>query len=168
MFERIKNMVIKEFIQTFRDKRMRFFLFVPPMIQLFAFGYVVSLDVNYIPTAWYDLDNSSESRELARRFSSSGYFAIEQAPRSEDEIRDLLDATVDTKWIFRKAYLRQSVIVDGADSEHSHGSHNYAASIIGAYSRDLAAAGAGRIIEDRPPHARVVQSDVAEQELCLA
>jgi ABC-2 type transport system permease protein len=148
MFERIKNMVIKEFIQTFRDRRMRFFLVVPPLVQLFAFGYVVTLDVNYIPTAWYDLDNSFESRELARRFSSSGYFVIEHAPRSEGETRDLLDrgkvtCAVQINRGFQKD-LRKGVqtsiqvIVDGTDSNTATVAMNYAASIIGAYSRDLA------------------------------
>ncbi len=148
MFERIKNMVIKEFIQTFRDKRMRFFLVVPPMIQLFAFGYVVSLDVSYIPTAWYDLDNSFESRELARRFSSSGYFVIEHAPRSENGIRDLLDrgkvlCAVQINRGFQEDLRRGvptaiQVIVDGTDSNTATVAMNYAASIISAYSRDLA------------------------------
>ena len=34
MFERIKHIVIKEFIQLFRDKRSVFFLFVTPVIQI--------------------------------------------------------------------------------------------------------------------------------------
>ncbi len=96
MFERIKQIVIKEFIQTFRDKRMRFFLIVPPIIQLMMFGYVVTMDVERIPTAVYDLDQSADSRELVRRLSSSGYFIMQEQPRSTNEIMDLLDGGGDS------------------------------------------------------------------------
>ncbi len=35
MFERIKNMLIKEFVQIFRDPRMRSIIFVVPIFQTF-------------------------------------------------------------------------------------------------------------------------------------
>src|SRR5450759_28672 len=75
--ERIKQMVIKEFIQIFRDKRMKAIVFFIPVMQTLVFGYAVTTDVNNVPTAVYDLDRSSASRELIRRFSASGYFNIQ-------------------------------------------------------------------------------------------
>ena len=89
MLERIKQMVIKEFIQIFRDKRMKAIVFVIPLIQTMVFGYAVTTDVNNIPTAFYDLDRSSESRALARRLEASGYFRITNTPGSPAEIRRL-------------------------------------------------------------------------------
>jgi ABC-2 type transport system permease protein len=91
MYERVKHLVIKEFIQSFRVKRTIFFLFVTPVIQILVFGYVATMDVENIPTALYDLDRSSESRELARRLESSGYFTIIRSPRSPGELRELID-----------------------------------------------------------------------------
>jgi ABC-2 type transport system permease protein len=91
MFDRIKHIVVKEFIQLFRDRRMRFFLIIPPIVQLMMFGYVVTMDVELIPTAVYDLDRSVDSRELVRRLSASGYFVIQERPRSTVEVLDLLD-----------------------------------------------------------------------------
>ena len=73
MFERIKQIIIKEFIQTLRDRRMRYFLIGPPLLQLIMFGYVATTDVTNVAVAFYDLDRSSTSRELARRIESSGY-----------------------------------------------------------------------------------------------
>ncbi len=55
------------------------------------FGYVVSLDVNNIHTAYLDYDKSLESRELARRLEASGYFTITQRPASAGGIRELMD-----------------------------------------------------------------------------
>jgi ABC-2 type transport system permease protein len=145
-FERIKQIVIKEFIQVFRDKRMRFFLFVPPLVQLFVFGYVVTLDVSNIPTAILDLDKSYESRELARRLESSGYFTILHTPASVEEVTGLLDrgkvlCVVQINRGFMKD-LRKGVptsvqvIVDGTYSNTALVALNYANTVIARFARD--------------------------------
>ena len=74
MFERLKHMLIKEFIQVGRDPRMKVVIFLIPCVQVLVIGYAVSNDVQHVPTAIYDLDNSVESRELTARFIRSGYF----------------------------------------------------------------------------------------------
>jgi ABC-2 type transport system permease protein len=76
MFERIQHMLIKEFIQVFRDPRMRIVVFLIPCVQVLIIGYAVSTDVKHVRTALYDLDNSQESRELVARFVRAGYFDI--------------------------------------------------------------------------------------------
>ena len=76
MFERIHHMLIKEFIQTFRDPRMRVVIFLIPCVQVLVIGYAVSTDVKHVRTALYDLDNSQASRDLTARFVRSGYFDI--------------------------------------------------------------------------------------------
>jgi len=69
-------MVIKEFIQVFRDKRTRFVLFGPPIIQMLIFGYAATFEIRHVPTVVLDQDHSQESRELISRFSSSPYFDV--------------------------------------------------------------------------------------------
>ena len=91
MFERIKHMLIKEFIQVFRDPKMRGIIFVMPVLQVLVFGYAVTLDVNNIATAVYDLDNSVASRELVARFEKSGYFEIIEYVESGERARALVD-----------------------------------------------------------------------------
>jgi ABC-2 type transport system permease protein len=51
MLRRINHMVIKEFIQIFRDRKMKPIIFVIPVIQLIVFGYAVTMDVTNIRTA---------------------------------------------------------------------------------------------------------------------
>ena len=36
----------KELLQSLREPRMRFMLFLPPMVQLLIFGFAVNLDVD--------------------------------------------------------------------------------------------------------------------------
>ncbi len=92
MFERLKAMLIKEFIQTFRDPRMRVVLFITPMIQTIIFGYAVNMDVRNIPTAVIDRDNSPYSRELLTELFSSGHFRLAARPDNERQAAELLDS----------------------------------------------------------------------------
>ena len=68
---RVKVLLIKEIIQVLRDPRLRFLMFLPPLLQLVAFGYAANLDLKHIPIALYDEDNTPVSRELAFAFASS-------------------------------------------------------------------------------------------------
>ena len=91
MFDRLRAMLIKEFIQVFRDPRMRIVLFVIPALQTVIFGYAVNMDVKNIPTAILDRDNSAESRDLVAVMSSSGYFTPATRIERYDEAGTLLD-----------------------------------------------------------------------------
>jgi len=91
MLGRIRGMLIKEFIQVFRDKRSRFVLFGPPMIQMLTFGYAATLDIRHVPTAVLDFDNSQLSRELISRFRASPYFDVKARPADRREIGELID-----------------------------------------------------------------------------
>jgi ABC-2 type transport system permease protein len=91
MFGRLKQMLIKEFIQVFRDKRTRFLLFVPPIIQMLVFGYAATYDIHHVPTVVLDLDHSQQSRELVSRFASSPYFDVQRQLTDSRQIRDLID-----------------------------------------------------------------------------
>jgi ABC-2 type transport system permease protein len=92
MFERLKAMLVKEFIQTFRDPRMRVVLFVLPMIQTVIFGYAVNMDVRKIPTAVIDRDNSPQSRELLQVLFASGHFRQVAQLDDERQTARLLDS----------------------------------------------------------------------------
>jgi ABC-2 type transport system permease protein len=91
MLARLKQMLIKEFIQVFRDKRTRFVLFGPPIIQMLIFGYAATFEIHHVPTVVLDLDHSQESRELLSRFSSSPYFDVQRQLTDYRQLGDLID-----------------------------------------------------------------------------
>ncbi len=91
MLGRIRGMLIKEFIQVFRDKRSRFLLFGPPVIQMLVFGYAATLEIRHIPTAVLDYDNSQVSRDLLSRFTASPYFDVRARVNNRGQIGDLID-----------------------------------------------------------------------------
>lgn len=89
MLARMKQMMIKEFIQVFRDKRTRFILIIPPIVQMLVFGYAATFEIRHVSTIVVDYDHSQESRDLVSRFASSPYFEVIAQP---DNSRDLTDA----------------------------------------------------------------------------
>jgi ABC-2 type transport system permease protein len=91
MLGRIRGVLIKEFIQVFRDKRARFLLFGPPVIQMLVFGYAATLEVRHVPTAVLDFDNSQVRRDLISRVTASPYFDVRARLKNRRQIGDLID-----------------------------------------------------------------------------
>ena len=145
MWQRIKSMIRKEFIQVLRDPRMRVILFIPPMMQLIVFGYAANTDIRNIRLAVYDLDRTPESRELISRFSSSGYFRITAQAANPGDIRRWIDkGTVSAALQINQDFARKlrqrtgatvQIIVDGTDSNTASVVMSYAQRIVAEYSR---------------------------------
>jgi ABC-2 type transport system permease protein len=87
---RIREMVRKEFIQLFRDKRNRPILIVAPLVQLLVFGYVVNYDIKDIRVALIDQSRTRESRLMTDAFTASGIFRITNLPATPGELEELL------------------------------------------------------------------------------
>jgi len=147
MLPRLKSMLVKEFIQAFRDPRMRILLFVPPILQLIVFGYAANTDIRNISLAVYDLDRTPASREMVDRFSSSGYFRISRIATDLRQIRRWIDAgKVSAALQINPGFSREvgqsqgstiQVIVDGTDSNTASVIMGYAQGIVAQYSREL-------------------------------
>ncbi len=144
MFRRIRHIIIKEFIQVWRDRKLRFFLIFPPLIQLITYGYVVNFDIKHVATAVFDENRSMESRELINRFRSTDWFEVKYYLNSQKELLDLIDRSQITmalwiQWDFAKQ-LRQNksgkvqVIVDATDSNAALIVTRYASTVIGDYN----------------------------------
>jgi ABC-2 type transport system permease protein len=144
MWERIFEIIRKEFRQTLRDPRMRSMLFVPPLVQLLVFGYAVNLDVEDAKLAWMDQDRTPESRDLLAGFEGSHRFTVVATPANEEDVHRLLDSG-DVDCVVRVLpgfardiqHQRQTsvqVLVDGTNSNTASIVANYASSIIAAFS----------------------------------
>ncbi len=149
MFERVRHMLRKEFIQVFRDPRMRIVIFLIPCFQVMVIGYAVSTDVKNVRTAVYDLDNSQASRDVAARFVRSGYFDVVARVGDEDVARRLLDRN-DVTAVLRINHgfaadldagrtARLQILIDGTDSNTAAIVLSYAVKIATAYSEQVVA-----------------------------
>jgi ABC-2 type transport system permease protein len=88
---RILALAIKELLAVLKDKRSRIVLIVPPILQLFVFGYAASYDLNDIPVAVYNEDQGVASRELVSQVLGSPHFNLVGYLDHEQQITPLID-----------------------------------------------------------------------------
>ena len=91
MFRHILALTRKEFLALMKDKKSRFTIIIPPIVQLLVFGYAATYDLTYIPFAVYDEAHSAASRELIARFSGSPNFQEVARINRQDRIAPLID-----------------------------------------------------------------------------
>ena len=140
VFERLQHMVRKEFIQVFRNSKMRAIVLVMPLVQSMVFGYAVTTDVKQVTTAIYDQAQTPESRDLIDRFIHSGYFSVKAMIDSDREIDELIDhgkvaAIIRIPSDFSSKIAAGStaavqIIVDGTDSNTAGVVLSYAGNIV--------------------------------------
>lgn len=146
-FERIQAIIIKEFKQVFRDPRMKTVIFITPLIQIVLFGYAANKDINYVPTAIYDKDNTMESRELLRQFTFSKYFIPERYLDSDRQQNHVLDKSRASVVIHidrgfgRNLQAGKDAVIqlayDGTDSNTAMIVMGYADTVVGNYSLEV-------------------------------
>jgi ABC-2 type transport system permease protein len=157
MLARLKQMLIKEFIQVFRDKRTRFVLFGPPIIQMLVFGYAATYEIHHVPTVVVDLDHSQESRDLISRFTSSPYFDVQRQLTDYRQLGDLIDEGKATVGLDINAGFAQKlrkgqtaplqVIVDATNSNTALIASGYVTQITLGFAQDYQK---GRILHISP------------------
>jgi len=147
--KRVRNMIIKEFLQIRRDKRMLPVILILPIIQVILLGYAATVDVKNIGLAVNDMDNSPESRELVQRFTNTGYFEVIAHTERLDNVDEYLDNSTATIAILLPLGFGESIttgkpaaiqlIADGADANTANISLTYARQIIGGFAQEIVA-----------------------------
>jgi ABC-2 type transport system permease protein len=145
----IYHIIVKEFLQLRRDRRMFGLSFMAPVIQLMLLGYAATTDVKQIPMLICDLDQTSKSREFIDQFVNSGYFVVEEETHSLSEIdRSIEDGHVWMALVIPPSFssdllaLRQKkvqLLADGSDANSANISLGYASQIVSKYSRSIVA-----------------------------
>jgi len=143
MGERILTMLRKEFIQVFRDPRMRMVIFGVPVIQCLIFGYAVTMDVRHVRLVVLDRDGTPASRALVAQFTGSDCFDAIEFTGDEARARRLIDAAqasailqIDAGFSGDLEAGRTAVaqlIVDGSDSNTARLVLNYSSVIAAGY-----------------------------------
>ncbi len=148
MFERIWQILIKEFLQLSRDRWARFRLLVPPIVQMLLFGYAATFEVYGVSTSVLDLDHSQESRALIAAFSSSTRFDIVEIAATQkdaDAAIDRSDAAIALviqpgfAEVLRKGQSAPlQVLVDGTNSNTALLALGYVNEIVASFSTGYA------------------------------
>jgi ABC-2 type transport system permease protein len=145
--DRLAQVFIKEIIQVLRDPRLRFVIFVTPIIQLFVLSYAISTDVHDIRLAVCDFDRTPASRAFISGFEGSRYFRITRHVASDAEAQRLLDREQVQAFLTllpgfsqaltagRTAYAQ--IVVDGTDASIAQLAMDYAGEIAERFSRQV-------------------------------
>ncbi|MDZ7639785.1 MAG: ABC transporter permease [Bryobacterales bacterium] len=146
-WERIAEIVRKEFRQVLRDPRLRTVLIVPPIVQSIIFGFAVNMDVEHSRIGWFDGDRSVQSRELRAAFEGSPSFVVSRVLESDREAERLLDrgevmAIVRVMPGFGADVMRGEtanvqLLVDGANSNTASIVQEYGRRAVGIYSANV-------------------------------
>src|SRR5215831_19054058 len=146
MLARIRQMIIKEFIQVFRDKRTRFILIGPPIVQMLIFGYAATFEIRHVPTVVLDYDHSQESRDLVSRFTSSPYFNVIAEPGTSRDLASAIEEGKATIGIQINAGFAQvlekggsaplQVIVDATNSNSALVAAGYISQIAAGFAQE--------------------------------
>ncbi len=147
MFKRVRYIFVKELIQVLRDRRMRVVLIFPPIFQLIVFGYAANLDVKNIRTAFRDLDQTVESRDVLDRIRSSKYFKLVAIPETAEEIERLIRKgkillSIEIPSGFSKKITKGEtgiiqILVDGTESNTALIALGYLSQILSDYSTSI-------------------------------
>lgn len=162
---RLKQMLVKEFLQLLRDPRMRIVIFGVPIIQMTIFAFALTTDVSQVRAAVLDLDRSKSSRELLSAFSANRYFELTLFIESATEISSLLDTgrvqvVIQVPMDFESNLLagetaQIQMLADGTDSNTASIIYGYASQVIGTFSRKL--------LEDRLGNAAISIAQIRMQ-----
>jgi len=145
---RILAVAKKEFIHIIRDPRSLGMAIAIPMLMLLLFGYALTLDVDNVPLAVWDQDNTPYSREYISYFCGSPYFSMKKRIANYSQLEEsinkgeVLAGLVIPVGFGGKIHAGQSafaqLIIDGSDSNTATIALGYAEAINGIFSRKVA------------------------------
>ena len=144
---RIAAIIRKEFIHILRDSRSLGMAIAMPILLIFLFGSSLSLDVDRVPLVVWDQSQTTDSRELIGRFTSSQYFSLSSTAASYADIEAAIDrreailALVVPYDFGRKLESAQQaevqLLVDGSDANTATIAIGYAQGVTNGYNSAL-------------------------------
>jgi len=146
MWRRIFALTVKEFLALLKDKKSRMVVIIPPLVQLFVFGYAATFDLKNVPYAVYNEDSGSASRELLSRFKGSQNFTEVATLSNDGQIAPFINRKKALLVIhigsdFSRNLLKGGttpvqVIIDGRNSNTAMLALNYASAIVNEFNID--------------------------------
>lgn len=144
---RIKALIVKEFLAVWRDKKSRFMLIAPPLIQLIILSHAATLDVYNVSLGIFNQDTGWYSHEFIQRIKGSPYFEHVYEFNNPKEVKDAIDTqkvivSIGFQPNFSRLIAAQKpahlqMILDGRKSNASQIVMGYLNSIIQNFNRDI-------------------------------
>lgn len=152
MWRRIRSLIVKEFLMLWKDRKSRFVLLVPPIIQLLLFANAATFDVHDVALGIWREDRAGLASELVGRFEGSSAFRIvasydDPASVERDIAGQRVKAVLHVGQSFsadiaagRPAHLQ--LLLDGRHSNTALIIQSYVATIVARFNLEHAPVGA--------------------------
>lgn len=144
---RILALIKKEFLALLKDKKSRFVIIAPPIVQLLVFGYAATYDLDRVDYAVYSQDKGQYGRRLLSGFSGSANFRFVQAIQNEKTIAGIIDQRKALVVISLDSTFSQNihsgkqadvqVVIDGRNSNTAMIALNYIREILSDFNRQM-------------------------------
>jgi len=162
---RILAIVQKEFMMVLKDKKSRFVIIGPPLIQFFVFGYAATYDLQDVRYAVFDESRTALSRQLLAHVEGSTIFRLTGYLDDQHQLTEIIDNEgarlaihigpdfADALQNGRPATVQ--VIADGRNPNVALIAMGYFSSMVEQFNQDLIAQGivtrqeAGLRLDDR-------------------
>lgn len=92
MFWRLWSLIVKEFQAVWRDKKGRYVLIVPPIIQTLLFSYAATMEVKDVAVAICNRDAGYYGRELCERVRASSAFHRVLFLENQEQAQPVVDS----------------------------------------------------------------------------
>lgn len=143
----IKALIIKEILAVWRDKKSRFMLVAPPLVQLIILSHAATLDVSNISLGVHNQDEGWYSHEFVQRIKGSPYFSNVYEFGNSKEVTHAIDTQkVLVSLQFQQNFSRlvnggqtaqMQVILDGRKSNAAQIVTGYLNLILQDFNRDI-------------------------------
>lgn len=147
MFRTLFILIKKEFLQIFRNKSILAIIFVMPVIQLVILPLAANYEIKDIKIAVVDHDKSTQSRELIRKITASGYFKImdygENYNDAYQEVeKDKIDLILEIPNNFEKDLVRENnekvlIAINAINGTKAGLSASYLGQILQNYNQQI-------------------------------
>jgi len=92
MLNRILALIVKELTGLWKDRKTRFVILIPPLVQVLVFAYAATYDVKNVPLGLWNEDGGAQAAELVRDFAGSPAFRPAALVESPGEAAQALDS----------------------------------------------------------------------------
>ena len=143
---RLRQMLIKEFIQFGRNPMLLRMAILMPLLQTILLSFAANMDITEVPITVWDESRTAESRDLINRLDQTTWFNVvdqvtEQSDWSTDLDRGDAIAALHFPPTFAADLIRHTatlqILVDGSDSATAGVASGYLTQIATDFDREL-------------------------------
>src|SRR6201998_3798512 len=148
---RMRALILKEFRQILRDRRLAMSLILPPTLQLLLFGFALNATVSNLRLGVVDDSRTPESRELVARMTESKAFQGAGTYLDVSEMStQIADGSLDAGLVIPYDYARHwqrgdpatvQVLLNAMNSNTATIGQGYAQGVIASYNQELGTEG---------------------------